>query len=157
MSHHHGSDVPRIHQTLDAGIRQTLTDYRLAKGRIFCARGCQDCCTLAVHATLPEIIPVAAVSSAEDSRRLEDYRERLLTILPEAVDFKTFLRLHRDRLGSCPFLDASGCCRIYPQRPLACRALLSTRNSAWCAADFSKLHPAEKEAFRSVATACKGR
>ena len=34
-------------------------------------------------------------------------------------------------------------------RPLSCRALISTRNSSWCAVDFAGLHPLEKQAFLS--------
>lgn len=144
-----GAPSHRVHHLLDVAIEQTVATYRAAGGQIYCTKGCQGCCTMTVHATLGEASVIAESITTEQLGRLEDYRVRLLTILPEAVDFKTFLRLHRTRLGACPFLDTSGCCQIYPLRPLACRALLSTRPSAWCAADFSILHPAEKEAFRS--------
>ncbi len=73
----------------------------------------------------------------------------LQQLLPQTPDFKSFLRAHRQRPTPCPLLAADGSCSVYARRPLACRALLSTRDSAWCATDFAALHPLEREAFLS--------
>jgi hypothetical protein len=80
---------------------------------------------------------------------LTGYVERLQEALPELTDLKSYLKRHRQTLGPCPFLDATGSCSIYSLRPLACRALLSTRSAAWCTVDFSALDQWDKQAYES--------
>jgi Fe-S-cluster containining protein len=118
-------------------------------GRIWCGRSCSDCCTLAVFTTFPEARQIAAEITPELAVAVRSQVDRIRTFLPQASDFKSFLRLHRRPGGTCPFLGGDGACNIYPLRPLACRALLSTRNNAWCAVDFSELHSGEKQAYLS--------
>jgi hypothetical protein len=68
-------------------------------------------------------------------------------VLPAAADLKSWLGLHRTVIGSCPFLEADGACGVYTVRPFSCRALLSTKESRWCGADFSVLGSEEKRTF----------
>ncbi len=67
-------------------------------GRLRCARGCSSCC-------LDEL----SVRPVEAAR----IRRRQATLLRDA-------RPHP--LGACAFLDGSGACRIYQDRPAVCRS-----------------------------------
>jgi len=117
--------------------------------RIYCAKGCNNCCFLAVNSSFTEAVALTGALSEQQRYSLNDTLPQLRKISQQAENLKQFLRLYRQQFGGCPFLIESGNCGIYPQRPLSCRALLSTRNSSWCAVDFAELHPQEKEAFLS--------
>lgn len=132
------SENEKLCSTTDAGYQ------------IFCAKGCCNCCSLAVHCSFPEALTIAGSLSAEQRENLTNKLPVLRQISQQAENLKQFLRQFRQQFGGCPFLRAeTGCCGIYPLRPYSCRALLSTRNSSWCAVDFADLHPQEKEAFLS--------
>jgi len=135
------------HAELDRRISTWLHDHRLRGGHIHCRRGCGGCCNLVVNATLPEAAFIAAALDQPRRDRLAVYITRLKQHLPAAADLKSFLKIHRQLIGFCPFLDAEENCGIYPFRPLSCRALLSTRPAAWCTVDFSTLHELERAAF----------
>lgn len=132
---------------LDGVIAAWLRERESAGRRIFCAAGCSNCCTLFVQATLIEALIVAAGLTAAQVSKLEDYVVRQRASLANASDFLTILRQQRATIGPCPFLDNAGCCSIYVQRPLACRALLSTKPAEWCSVDFSILDPLEKRLY----------
>ncbi len=117
--------------------------------RIWCGRGCSNCCNMAVFTTFPEAWQIAREITPEQAAITADRAAGVRTLLPRAKDFKSLLRLQRQDGQPCPFLDAEGACGIYSHRPLPCRALFSTRNPDWCAVDFGDLHPAEKQAFLS--------
>ena len=138
-----------VQQRFDATLPALLGPWQQAGGRTYCQKGCAACCTLNVQATLAEAVAIFALLGADHGVDFSRYLEQLARILSQATDFKDFLRRHRRQAGPCPFLSCEGECSIYPLRPLACRALLATRNSAWCGVDFAELHPAEREAFRS--------
>jgi len=117
---------------------------------IYCAKGCRNCCSLAVNCSFPEAVAIANSLTADQRQNLNAKLPLLHQISQQAEGLKQFLRQFRARLGGCPFLTIEdGSCSIYPLRPFSCRALLSTRNSNWCAVDFADLHPQEKEAFLS--------
>jgi hypothetical protein len=139
----------QLHQQFDKFFQTWLADY-LATGRaIYCRKGCAGCCNLAVHATWPEAAAAAAELTDQQAHRLNVYSERLLAAKPELTNLKSYLKLHRQALGPCPFLSDEGACSIYTFRPLSCRALLSTRPADWCVVDFSELSPWDKQAFES--------
>lgn len=132
-------------QRLDAAIAAWLPQ---AGSRIHCGRGCSGCCTLNVALTLAEALPLAASLDAAQRQGIAARVAALQALLPGCADRKVFLRAQRT-LGPCPLLAADGACAVYPLRPLACRALHSTRDRAWCGVDFATLHPLEREAFLS--------
>lgn len=137
------------HRQFDQFVQTWLADY-LATGRtIYCREGCAGCCNMAVHATWPEAAAAAVAVSDQQARRLTVYVERLQAAKPALTDLRNYLKLHRQTLGPCPFLNDEGSCSVYDFRPLSCRALLSTRPPAWCAVDFSELSPWDKQAFES--------
>jgi len=100
-----------------------------------------------VNCTLTEAVTIAAALDEGQSARVDAYVERLKRLLAGAGELKEYLRLHRRESGGCPLLAEDGTCGIYACRPLSCRALLSTRESRWCTADFASLSQAEKQAF----------
>jgi hypothetical protein len=124
-------------------------DFTAGGGRITCGRGCRNCCNLAVQCTFTEALQVAEALSDGHAATLGGHVARLLKHLGEVSDLKSYLRLHRQTIGYCPFLEADGACGVYAARPFACRSLLSTRPADWCAVDFAELHPLEKQAYLS--------
>jgi len=127
--------------------RSLTSDYRSRGGGIFCARGCSGCCTLVVNCTLTEAVTIAAALDEGQSVLVDAYVARLRELVVGAGDLKAYLRIHRHSSGGCPLLERDGACGVYAVRPFSCRALLSTRESRWCSADFASLSPAEKQAF----------
>lgn len=124
-----------------------VVDYRARGGQIFCGKGCSNCCSLAVNCTFAEALLLAGGLDEQLLQRIDRYTERLKGLLPGIATLRDYLRLHRRESGGCPLLGADGACRAYELRPLSCRALLATRESRWCGADFAELTAAEKEAF----------
>jgi len=137
------------HQQLDQHIAQWLASYQATGKPLFCRRGCDGCCRLAVHATWPESAALAGLLTTAQSTRLAEYVKRLLEVAPQRPGLKDYLRIHRRDIGPCPFLDEDGACTIYSRRPLSCRALLSTRPADWCTVDFSELDAWDKQAYES--------
>jgi Fe-S-cluster containining protein len=118
--------------------------------KIYCKKGCCNCCSLAVNCSFPEALAISKCLDSERQFVLKEKIDLLRQICQQADDLKQFLRLFRKQLNGCPFLDAeTGSCSTYLLRPFSCRALISTRNSSWCAIDYAELHPQEKEAFLS--------
>ncbi len=125
------------------------SDYRGAGGSIHCSRGCSGCCSLAVSCTLTEAVVIAESLSESQAEAVTVHALKLRDRMAGIDGLKEYLRMHRREMGGCPLLEADGACGIYPVRPLSCRALLSTKESRWCVADFSELSSAEKQAFVS--------
>lgn len=132
---------------LDHFITKWLEERAASGRRIFCSPGCSGCCTLFVQSTLGEALRVAEGLDSAQLSRLEEYVRRQQEIFSGSADFLAVLRKQRSTLGPCPFLDAAGCCSIYALRPLACRALLSTKSGEWCEVDFATLPPLEKRLY----------
>lgn len=135
-------------KALDGIITAWLREREGAGRRTFCTAGCSNCCTLFVQATLVEALIVADGLTPPQLHRLKEYVLLQQQVLTGASDFLTILRRQRREIGPCPFLDDSGCCSIYAQRPLACRALLSTKPAEWCSVDFATLDPLEKRLYQ---------
>ena len=146
---HRWESTLKQHAQFDRFASAWLASYLESGKALYCREGCAGCCNLAVHGTWPEAAAVAGRLSEQQVTCLTGYINRLKRALPGLTDLKSYLRSHRQALGPCPFLDESGACSIYPLRPLSCRALLSTRPSAWCTVDFSELAPWDKQAYES--------
>lgn len=135
---------------LDIRTEQFCDTARQNRIANFCTKGCCNCCNLTVNCSFAEALKVTNCLTADQQQILKSSLPTLQQISLQAEDLKQFLQLFRSQLNGCPLLEsATGSCSIYPQRPFACRALISTRNSSWCAVDFAELHPLEKEAFLS--------
>lgn len=143
------ADLRRQQEWFDGTTARWLEDYRDQGGRIYCHKGCRGCCNLAVNASFTEALLVAEAMSGEQAEALDRHMGLLRGNLTQAGDLTSFLRMHRSTFDHCPFLGRDGACGVYSVRPFSCRALLSTRNSDWCAVDFATLHPMERDAFMS--------
>lgn len=139
--------LQKLYSLYDQELQTWSAAYLKRGGKIYCGRGCANCCTLTVNASFTEALAVAQAIEEASQPLLEYHVQQLREISRTAGDLKTFLG-ERRRLGGCPFLTES-VCTVYQVRPFACRGLLASRNSDWCAVDFSTLHPWEKEAFIS--------
>jgi Fe-S-cluster containining protein len=138
--------VRRLWLDSEATTAAWIKGYTLLGGTVFCADNCCNCCSLAVNCTWPETLCIADVITSDCLQRLKNHVEKLRSILRTATDFKSYLKMHRQEVGSCPFLER-GSCSIYEARPYSCRALLATKESSWCGADFSGMTSEEKQAF----------
>ena len=135
--------------------RQAELDERIALWRqgpgagvrLWCGPGCGNCCSLAVNATYPEAMAIAATLAAEQQERVAVSAARIIAHARQSPDARSFLAGYRQAVGPCPFLDDSGNCSIYPARPLACRALLATRPPDWCGVNLGELPAFERDAF----------
>jgi Fe-S-cluster containining protein len=140
------AEVERLQRFMDMLCASAAADYTSQGGAVFCGKGCSCCCNLAVNCTAAEALLIARALDEEQQEKLEIYIENLKKRVVEAADLKGYLRLHRKELRGCPFL-VDGSCGVYSVRPFSCRALLSTKESHWCAADFSEVTSTEKMAF----------
>ena len=131
----------------DREIQAWIGSYTRGGGTIFCGKGCGNCCTLAVNCTFPEALRIARSLTTLQAERVRDHTARLMARMHGVADLKSYLRMHRQEIGSCPFLDDGGICGIYDERPFSCRALLSTKESRWCGLDFAGLSSEEKRDF----------
>lgn len=123
------------------------SSYLAAGGKIWCARSCANCCSLTVHLTLPEALLIAPSLDSRQMTAVATRAEELRHIADTAADLKEFWQRHRREAGHCPLLNDEGACSIYPVRPFACRALLSTRDPAWCGIDFATLTSLERQLY----------
>lgn len=131
---------------LDVAIRA----WRQGTGadvRLWCGPGCGNCCTLTVNCTLAEALTIASVLTEPLRKRLVDTAERIIAHARQCSDARAFLSGYRQAVGPCPFLDDGANCAIYEHRPLACRALLSTRPPDWCGVNLAELPIYERDAF----------
>ncbi len=118
--------------------------------RVYCQKGCANCCSLVVNCSFVEAAAMARQLSDAQRKAVSGAAPRIVELADNCPSLKDFLLQYRATIGGCIFLDRQHQeCSVYPERPLSCRALLSTRPSAWCGVDFSTLHPLEKEAFLS--------
>ncbi len=141
------AELHRRYLLCDQQIRHCIENYTRSGGRIFCGKGCRNCCTLTVNSGFGEALLIAEQLTEAQYSALTAHIARLRALLPQVADFKSYLRMQRKDLGDCPFLDDDGACEIYPVRPFACRALLATRPADWCGVDFGALPALEKQLF----------
>lgn len=142
-------EVKAKHDQMDSEVSSWMHAHAVSGGTIFCGRGCSNCCSLAVETTYGEALRAAEALSREQLRILDEWVQRLKVNAAGAGDPKEYLRQYRQTMGGCPLVEKDGACGLYEVRPLACRALHSTRNSAWCGIDLGGLHPLEQKAFLS--------
>lgn len=96
--------------------------------------------------SLPEGIRSARTLDGETVRRILDEARQLSADSHGVRSLTDALKVRR-RSGHFCILLVHGTCSIYCDRPLACRALLSTRPPDWCNVDFSSLTPVERRLF----------
>jgi Fe-S-cluster containining protein len=133
-----------------AELDEQITHWRQGQGagvRLWCAPGCGNCCSLAVNATYPEALAIAATLAPHQQEHVAAAAARIIAHARQSHEARNFLVGYRQAVGPCPFLDGSGNCSIYAARPLACRALLATRPPDWCGVNLAGLPALERDAF----------
>lgn len=140
-------EIRREHTIFDHEVREWISGYTRSGGRIFCDKGCRECCNLAVNCTFTEALRIVETLPEARVARVKEHAGLLRRHIHEATDLKGYLRLHRQKIGFCPFLEDNGSCSVYKERPFSCRSLLATKESSWCGADFSLLSDKEKRSF----------
>jgi len=128
-----GPAVARAHQDLEARNADYLSYRNL---EVSCRQGCFSCCLAWVVVGLAEAEylreqleahqpEVLARAEAEGQKRLKRIRrEKHRPDFPKAY----FLEASR-----CPLLTLDGACSVHPQRPLACRGVLTNLEARYCA------------------------
>jgi hypothetical protein len=114
-------------------LEEDLADYLERKGVVpSCRAGCFACCfglvtlsRLEAEALLPHLTPA-------QKERLFEEGPRRLTLLREGKDDPRFLSRFFQSRTPCLLLEG-GLCGVYPQRPLACRGLLTEGDPRLCA------------------------
>lgn len=140
-------DLKQQHQFLDQFSQAWRSDYEQSGSTVFCSKGCCSCCTLAVNCTYEEALLINCFTDQDQKAAVDQMAKTIIKCASESTAFKDWLGRYRREVGSCPFLDNSGACGIYPVRPLSCRSLLSTALPKWCNTDFSTLDQLEKQLY----------
>ena len=141
------NEISEQHAFFDEEAAKWVDSYTLRGGRIFCGKGCRECCNLAVNGVFTEALHIAEGVTSDQARRVREFAGRLLENTRDISDLKSYLRMHRKKMGFCPFLDDDGSCGIYDVRSFSCRSLLATRESRFCGLDFTELSRDEQMAF----------
>ena len=134
-----------ICDTLCAAVAEHLA----AEGRpVSCRKGCSACCGYLVSVSAPEIYALQQMMTQLPAGECRRLLENCITTATQILDKDL---LHKHHIGNdaqsadisawyqelnvkCPFL-AGQICRIYDQRPLACREFMVTSAPADCRTD----------------------
>jgi hypothetical protein len=133
-----------------AELDERIAHWRQGPGagvRLWCGPGCGNCCALAVNATYPEALAIAATLAHHQQEHVAATAARIIAHARQSREARNFLAGYRQAVGPCPFLDDTGNCTIYSARPLACRALLATRPPDWCGVNLAGLPAFERDPF----------
>ncbi len=134
-------------QAFDQLLALWHQEYRAMGGTIFCGKGCQSCCMLAVNSTLSEAMLLLTHLDTTQRALVAERALKARELAMACHSLKEWLKCYREEMGGCPFLDEAGSCSVYSVRPLSCRSLLATREASWCATDFSTLSATDRYIF----------
>jgi Fe-S-cluster containining protein len=148
------SDIVIPARKLSSKIAVAHREMLARKGeKVPCRKGCCSCCSSLIPMSLPEVFRLseefAEMPEDKNQRLLRDCIDSAQKILKKAGednslhDFAnndkskiTELNEWYSELGiECPFLSKRGLCKIYEQRPLACREHIVTGTSKLCQKD----------------------
>lgn len=134
-----------------------LLAYDKTNERVQCKKGCSNCCIDLVRGiSTPEVINIYHhVRTWPDAKAIFEYHresaEIFMAILRSKLrpgerefcgDDARVIEAHREfnlRNRPCGFLDQrTGCCRIYPVRPIACRYFFSLDPAEYCTPTHAK-------------------
>jgi hypothetical protein len=114
-------------------LEEDLADYLERKGVVpSCRAGCFACCFGLVTLSRLEGLALLPHLTPAQKERLFEEGPRRLTLLREGKDDPRFLSRFFQSRTPCPLLEG-GLCGVYPQRPLACRGLLTEGDPRLCA------------------------
>ena len=125
--------VARAHRRFDTHCENYLAKQNLT---LSCRRGCFACCMAWV---------VVGLAEAEYLREQLEVHQPEVLIRTEAEGQKRLRRIAREKhqpgfptayfleAKPCPLLTPEGACSVHPQRPLACRGVLTNLPARYCA------------------------
>ena len=120
-------DIAALLQELELLFAKTDTLIRQQevgdRGLIACHAGCQDCCIVNVSITLLEGIAISRFVQQWDQVQQREMKAKLDSLWGVIRGLEDDERVMVRK--KCAFLDAAGCCTIYPVRPLFCRGVTS--------------------------------
>ena len=140
-------EVDEEHGQMDIQVQDWIGTYTEKGGQIYCAAGCNNCCSQPVNAVFTEAVGIAKRLTEDQKSILQSNVKQLLEHIKGVSDLKSFDQLYRKLIGFCTFLDDNGSCSVYTERPFSCRSVLSTRESEWCGVDFETLEPIKRRDF----------
>ena len=140
-------EVDEEHVQMDIQVQDWIGKYKEKGGQIYCAAGCNNCCSQPVNAVFTEAVGIAKRLTEDQKSILQSNVKQLLEHIKGVSDLKSFDQLYRKLIGFCTFLDDNGSCSVYTERPFSCRSVLSTRESEWCGVDFETLEPIKRRDF----------
>lgn len=124
--------VAQAHQKLDARTEGYLAQHGL---KVSCRQGCFACCFAWVVVGLAEATYLREELEAHQPQVLAGLEaegpKRLARIAQQKhrPDFPTRYFLEAN---PCPLLTPEGACSVHPQRPLACRGVLTNLSARYC-------------------------
>jgi len=140
------SEIVPLARAVSDTVCRALIDSSAGDGQpVQCRKGCSDCCSYLVPLSIPEVFRLWEELSAMGEDAASGVLNRCFACEEKILDASTLGKLcigdsfeapkisrwYAQLQMSCPFLS-HGLCRIYQQRPLACREHLVTSAAALC-------------------------
>jgi Fe-S-cluster containining protein len=141
------SGIGKIHRRMDGLIEQAKQQDPSSE-KITCVKGCQNCCKVPVHITAPEAKLLVETAKREG---IEIDMDRL-HVQARAGDDEWYDLPDEQR--RCVFLDETGACRVYAERPMSCRKHFVMSSSDLCDKPTTRIlkwSPLEAEMLASAA------
>ncbi|GAB5603572.1 YkgJ family cysteine cluster protein [Thermus sp. FJN-A] len=121
--------VEELHRAFDRDLALYLEERGMKPS---CRAGCAACCFGLVTLSRLEGQALLPHLSEAQRARVREEGPRRLALLARGKDQEDFPSRFFQSRTPCPFLEG-GLCGVYPQRPLACRGLLTEGDPALCA------------------------
>jgi len=140
------SEIVPLARAVSDTVCSALVDASAGDGQpVQCRKGCSDCCSYLVPLSIPEVFRLWEELSAMGADAASGVLNRCFACEEKILDAHTLGKLaisdsfeapeisrwYAQLQMTCPFLS-HGLCRIYQQRPLACREHLVTSAAALC-------------------------
>jgi Fe-S-cluster containining protein len=106
--------------------------FRAHGGHIHCGPGCYHCCDFPIRASLAEALLAQASLSRDQQQALASRAHASIANAQASRDWDDYFGHHRQHIGHCPLLDATGRCSAYAVRPGRCRDTASALPARYC-------------------------
>lgn len=98
-----------------------------------CSKGCWQCCTLLVLATLPEAVAIVErLFEPGQEALLRDVKRQLPEVLDQLKETALAVGDWFQRRQPCIYLSSKKVCRVYEARPSVCRLYYVATDPSWC-------------------------
>jgi len=138
------SETQQIYNQLDSFTEEWIENYIASGGKVFCQKGCYNCCDLPVRVTLAEAFLISDNNDAVSDDRLRTYLDKLIIYVRDSKSESDYLKSRRTRIGMCPLLNEEGACSVHKKHPIPCRKTISVLHHQFCKAEaINNLPPLE--------------